>query len=107
GGSHRGEAGFRGCGKPYQLEIVRSILSRFSSANLHQPPPSSTTSLFQSHRSELNRRPLDYESRALPLSYGGVVLRQRVTESVERSTPWCQWWCQNRAHGAPPTESLT
>ena len=25
----------------------------------------------QSHRSELNRRPLDYESRALPLSYGG------------------------------------
>ena len=28
----------------------------------------------QSHRSDLNRRPLDYESRALPLSYGGVVL---------------------------------
>ena len=27
----------------------------------------------QSHRSELNRRPLDYESRALPLSYGGDV----------------------------------
>ena len=25
-----------------------------------------------SHRSELNRRPLDYESSALPLSYGGV-----------------------------------
>src|SRR5260370_3968451 len=25
----------------------------------------------ESHRSELNRRPLDYESRALPLSYGG------------------------------------
>src|SRR6266550_6710216 len=25
----------------------------------------------QSHRSDLNRRPLDYESRALPLSYGG------------------------------------
>ena len=25
----------------------------------------------QSHRSELNRRPLDYESSALPLSYGG------------------------------------
>src|SRR5213083_2135226 len=25
----------------------------------------------RSHRSELNRRPLDYESRALPLSYGG------------------------------------
>src|SRR5205809_3544321 len=26
----------------------------------------------QSHRSDLNRRPLDYESRALPLSYGGA-----------------------------------
>ncbi len=25
----------------------------------------------QSHRSELNRRPLDYESSALPLSYCG------------------------------------
>src|SRR5687768_8258509 len=25
----------------------------------------------ESHRSDLNRRPLDYESRALPLSYGG------------------------------------
>ncbi len=29
--------------------------------------------LHQSHRSELNRRPLDYESSALPLSYGGNV----------------------------------
>src|SRR5438128_9927850 len=27
----------------------------------------------KSHRSDLNRRPLDYESRALPLSYGGAV----------------------------------
>jgi hypothetical protein len=27
--------------------------------------------LTQSHRSELNRRPLDYESSALPLSYCG------------------------------------
>ena len=26
----------------------------------------------QSHRSDLNRRPLDYESSALPLSYGGT-----------------------------------
>jgi len=30
----------------------------------------------QSHRSDLNRRPLDYESRALPLSYGGAVISQ-------------------------------
>jgi hypothetical protein len=28
-------------------------------------------SSIESHRSDLNRRPLDYESRALPLSYGG------------------------------------
>ena len=28
----------------------------------------------QSHRSGLNRRPLDYESSALPLSYGGASL---------------------------------
>src|SRR5437773_4203505 len=28
---------------------------------------------YKSHRSDLNRRPLDYESRALPLSYGGAV----------------------------------
>src|SRR5206468_4743751 len=27
----------------------------------------------RSHRSDLNRRPLDYESRALPLSYGGLM----------------------------------
>ena len=34
----------------------------------------SVVSLFQSHRSGLNRRPLDYESSALPLSYCGAVL---------------------------------
>jgi hypothetical protein len=30
----------------------------------------------QSHRSDLNRRPLDYESSALPLSYGGTCIRR-------------------------------
>src|SRR6185312_1838581 len=43
-----------------------------TSTNLHRPSPTSTTFFSQSHRSDLNRRPLDYESRALPLSYGGV-----------------------------------
>src|SRR5437764_13461206 len=33
--------------------------------------PFSIPSIVQSHRSELNRRPLDYESSALPLSYCG------------------------------------
>jgi hypothetical protein len=61
----------------------------------------------ESHRSDLNRRPLDYESRALPLSYGGVIVQQQLTTLVERSTPWCQWWCQNPARAAPPTAPLT
>ena len=30
--------------------------------------------VLESHRSELNRRPLDYESSALPLSYCGLLL---------------------------------
>jgi hypothetical protein len=33
----------------------------------------------KSHRSGLNRRPLDYESSALPLSYCGGILRGRWT----------------------------
>src|SRR6266513_5959215 len=36
----------------------------------------------QSHRSDLNRRPLDYESRALPLSYGGVIVVQQQLSGV-------------------------
>ena len=34
-------------------------------------PVSAAQREHQSHRSDLNRRPLDYESSALPLSYGG------------------------------------
>ena len=74
---------------------------------LHHPSPTSTTFFSQSHRSDLNRRPLDYESRALPLSYGGAVVQQRLTALVERSTPWCQWWCQNPPRAAPSTELPT
>jgi hypothetical protein len=40
--------------------------SRARPQNLANLPP-----FDQSHRSDLNRRPLDYESSALPLSYGG------------------------------------
>jgi len=36
-----------------------------------EPPVSPKSLSRKSHRSESNRRPLDYESRALPLSYGG------------------------------------
>jgi hypothetical protein len=61
----------------------------------------------KSHRSDLNRRPLDYESRALPLSYGGAIESQQLTTLVERSTPWCQWRCQNPLRAAPPTAPLT
>src|SRR5712671_6724926 len=38
----------------------------------------------QSHRSELNRRPLDYESRALPLSYGGGPSHNLATQGRAR-----------------------
>ena len=34
-------------------------------------PHGDHTVIGESHRSDLNRRPLDYESSALPLSYGG------------------------------------
>ena len=34
----------------------------------------------QSHWSDLNRRPLDYESSALPLSYSGSTRRQILME---------------------------
>ncbi len=40
----------------------------------------------QSHRSESNRRPLDYESRALPLSYGGA-MKQTGRLGVGRCPP--------------------
>src|SRR5690606_3843561 len=36
----------------------------------------------QSHRSDLNRRPLDYESSALPLSYGGGRMELRGLEPL-------------------------
>ncbi len=46
-----------------QLSYSRAL----GRANLTEVP-----SFDQSHRSDLNRRPLDYESSALPLSYGGI-----------------------------------
>ena len=41
---------------------------------------------YKSHRSDLNRRPLDYESRALPLSYGGAVPNLATCCSARYST---------------------
>src|SRR2546430_17379205 len=41
----------------------------------------------KSHRSDLNRRPLDYESRALPLSYGGGP--RTYTRAFRRGNPIC------------------
>src|SRR5206468_10864750 len=40
----------------------------------------------ESHRSDLSRRPLDYESRALPLSYGGAVPNLATCCSTRYST---------------------
>src|SRR3989475_10656405 len=63
----------------------------FASTNLHIL----ANGFSQSHRSDLNRRPLDYESRALPLSYGGAVpnlpaccsTRYSTTPSEDRRRP--------------------
>ena len=41
----------------------------------------------ESHRSGLNRRPLDYESSALPLSYGGERVPWRGLEPRRLSAP--------------------
>src|SRR4051812_49027776 len=44
--------------------------------------------LSQSHRSELNRRPLDYESSALPLSYCGNVRELHALTRTRTATPF-------------------
>jgi hypothetical protein len=41
----------------------------------------------QSHRSELNRRPLDYESSALPLSYCGDERDLHALARIRTATP--------------------
>lgn len=43
--------------------------------------------LRQSHWSELNRRPLDYESSALPLSYSGEALSDALAR-IRTATPF-------------------
>src|SRR6266581_2091709 len=48
--------------------------------------------LCRSHRSDLNRRPLDYESRALPLSYGGAVPNLATCCSARYSTAIGTLW---------------
>ena len=56
--------------------------SRARPANLTAPPP-----FDQSHRSDLNRRPLDYESSALPLSYSGDVPDHALAR-IRTATPF-------------------
>jgi hypothetical protein len=46
-----------------------------------------STGSLESHRSDLNRRPLDYESRALPLSYGGETMPWSGLEPLCLSAP--------------------
>ncbi len=54
------------------LETIQSIELRRPNDVVVLDVPFPTRFGHKSHRSELNRRPLDYESRALPLSYGGA-----------------------------------
>src|SRR6267154_4505790 len=82
--------------------IIWRATQSISRTHLHQPPQPFTALdnlPVQSHRSELNRRPLDYESRALPLSYGGggpkvsnqplaAVLRRLAMPPACRPTSW-------------------
>src|ERR1039458_9616801 len=56
----------------------------------HAPRGAATVTLLKSHRSGLNRRPLDYESSALPLSYCGRTdwrMRDEGSASVPRACP--------------------
>jgi hypothetical protein len=39
----------------------------------------------ESHWSDSNRRPLDYESRALPLSYSGVLIGKKLEVRSEKA----------------------
>ncbi len=61
----------------YQLSYSRNELDIVPSSAATELLPHRSTNVIrrpeihQSHRSDLNRRPLDYESSALPLSYGG------------------------------------
>src|SRR2546422_4058090 len=70
---------------------ARTLLASATVIFAHRPPPTSTAlhpppqpRVFQSHRSDLNRRPLDYESRALPLSYGGGRSHNLATQGRAR-----------------------
>ncbi len=66
---------------------------------LQQGDTSSAQGRVQSHRSELNRRPLDYESRALPLSYGGWF-------GFEERMPW-PGFEPGRIAPLPPQDSVS
>jgi hypothetical protein len=87
-----------------EADVAQALAKRYGKVfGVSGEVPSVSCCPVRSHRSELNRRPLDYESRALPLSYGGAVVSQRLTALVERSTPWCQ----NSTRVAPPDAPLT
>src|SRR5690349_15086346 len=46
---------------------------------------------FESQRSGLNRRPLDYESSALPLSYAGTYALERTRTATPFGTTPSRW----------------
>lgn len=53
--------------------MVKSMLKSMGTFKSKSPPKFGRGFLW-SQRSDLNRRPTDYESVALPLSYAGVLL---------------------------------
>jgi hypothetical protein len=61
----------------------------------------------ESHRSDLNRRPLDYESSALPLSYCGRSTRRGRTAVRPRiEMPW-RGFEPRRLSALPPQDSVS
>ena len=60
----------------------------------------------ESHWSDLNRRPLDYESRALPLSYSGWLATRGALACAPNTMPW-RGFEPRRLSALPPQDSVS
>ena len=89
---------------------VRTRDPQLGKLMLYQLSYSRESRLPKSHWSELNRRPLDYESSALPLSYSGTRFQARVRvannqgsknkRNAQRRCAFHEPACPGRLHGA-------
>ena len=83
-----------------RVKFSRANSSRTTKTALRESAAMSVENSSKSHRSGLNRRPLDYESSALPLSYCGRVFSVSCCESC------CMPWrgLEPRRLAAPPPQ---